>query len=666
MPVGRPRFIAQLHLDYEDGSSRVVATDADWKMAQGSVRRNSIFLGEVVDARTHPPGWDRPSFDDSGWTPAAVARPPGGRLLAQSLPPIKVTETIRPAGVTEPRDGVFIVDMGTNFTGWIRLRVNVPGGTKIKLRFGELLYPDGGLNPMTSVCGQIKGMRKDEDGRRVPRGGPGAPEIAWQEDTYIASGGGPEVYTPSFTFHAFRYVEVTGVPGTVTPEMIEGLRLQSALEPVGEFACSNPLLNRIQQMCRRTFRSNIMSVQSDCPHRERFGYGGDLVTTAEAFMMNFDMARFYAKAVWDWHDSARPDGMLTDTAPFVGIQYCGVGWAMAHPLTQVELYRYYGDKRIIEQQYATSKRWFDRVASQHEDHIIKRGLSDHESLVETPAPQLVTPLYCESARLLGRMACILGRDAEHQRYAALAQAIRSAYRDRFLDPNTGTFSPGTQAAQAFALYLDMTEPADQATSLAYLIDDIKIKHQGHLSTGIFGTKYVLDVLSRENQSQVAYDIVNRTDVPGWGHMLARDATTLWEHWKYSDNTYSHNHPMFGSVSEWFYQWLGGIQPAADAVGFDRIEIRPQFIEDLGWVRCSYRSVRGPIRCHWRREGAGVTLSLDIPVNTRATVTLPAQPADITENGQPAAPSPGVTLLKTEAGSSVYRVGAGTYQFRIQL
>jgi alpha-L-rhamnosidase len=555
--------------------------------------------------------------------------------------------------------------MGVNFTGWIRLNLDVPRGTELKLRFGELLYPDGTLNPMTSVCGQIKGTRKTPDGQIVPIGGPGAPEIAWQADTYIAGGNGPEVYTPRFTFHAFRYVELTGLPGTATREMMEGLRLQTDLEPVGEFSCSNPLLNRIQQMCRRTFISNVMSVQSDCPHRERFGYGGDLVTTAEAFMMNYDMARFYAKAVWDWHDSARPDGMLTDTAPFVGIQYCGVGWAMAHPLTQLELYRYYGDRRIIEQQYATSKRWFDRVASRNEDHIIKKGLSDHESLEKTPAPQLVTPLYCESARLLGRMAQILGREDESRHYRELAQAIRSAYRDRFLEPDTGRFSPGTQAAQAFALYLDMAEPADRKTSLAYLIDDIQVQRQGHLSTGIFGTKYALDVLAQENRAQVAYDIVNRTGFPGWGHMLAHDATTLWEHWEYSDNTFSHNHPMFGSVSGWFYHWLGGIQPAPDAVGFDRIVIRPQFIDDLSWVRCSYRSIRGLIRSHWQREGKQVKLSLEIPVHASATVILPARPSEIRESGQPAAQAPGVFLLKTESNTSVYRIEAGTYNFSIR-
>ena len=208
----------------------------------------------------------------------------------------------------------------------------------------------------------------------------------------------------------------------------------------------------------------------------------------------------------------------------------------------------------------------------------------------------------------------------------------------------------------------MVEPTDRPATLKYLIDDINVKHNGHLSTGIFGTKYVLDVLSQENQAQVAYDIVNRPDFPGWGHMLANDATTLWEHWEYSDNTFSHNHPMFGSVSGWFYHWLGGIQPAPDAVGFDHIVIRPQFIDDLDWVRCAYRSIRGPISSHWQREDNKVTLSLDIPVNANATVYLPANDLDISENGQRASRSPGINLIKTDSRLTVYHIGAGIYKF----
>lgn len=665
LTIGRPRFIAQLNVEFEDGSCTSVVTDSSWKVTPGPIMRNSIYLGERYDARREIQGWDQPGIDDSTWAQAAVAQAPAGSLQAQPLPPIRITAILKPVRISEPNEGIFIFDMGQNFTGWVRLALNVPRDTTITLRYGELLYENGTLNPMTSVCGQIKGKRKTEEGQAVSVGGPGAPEIAWQTDTYVAKGGGPESYTPRFTFHAFRYVEITGFPGRPTLDTMQALRLNTDVEQVGSFSCSDELLNQIQQMCKHTFLSNIISVQSDCPHRERFEYGGDLVTTCDAFMLNFDMANFYSKAVWDWHDSVRDDGMLTDTAPFVGIQYCGVAWAMAHPLTQLQLYKYYGDRRIIEQQYATSRRWLDLVTSKTEDHIIKTGLSDHEALEKAPAPQMVTPLYCESARMMARMAEILGKDQESRCYTDLAEAIKAAYLKRFLEPRTGIFSPGTQAAQAFALFLNMAPDNERQAAVKHLVEDIKVKREGHLATGIFGTRYALDVLSREGHGQLAYDVVNRRDFPGWGYMLANGATTLWEHWEMSDNTYSHNHPMFGSVSQWLFNWLGGIQPEPDAVGFDRIAIRPQLVQDLDWVRCTYNSIRGPVTCNWQRQANKVSLTVQVPVNATADIYLPINSLDeVTEGGQSLEQSGNIDHLRTERAAYIFRVGSGRYSFTI--
>ena len=663
LTIGRPRFIAQLEIELADGTRTTIVSDESWKVIEGPMRRNSIYLGEVYDARKEIRDWDRPGCDDSGWAQAGIAPEPLGRLQAQPLPPIKVTRTLKPVKVTEPKEGTFIFDMGQNFAGWVRLALNVPRGTQITLRYGELLHKDGTLNPMTSVCGQIKGTRKNAEGEAIPVGGPGAPKIAWQSDTYIARGGGPETYTPRFTFHAFRYVEVTGYPGTPPADAIEGLRLNTDVTEVGTFACSNDQFNRIQQMCRWTFLSNMFAVQSDCPHRERFGYGGDLVATCDAFMLNLDMAGFYAKVARDWHDSALPDGMLTDTAPFVGIQYCGVAWAMAHPLLQLQLYKYYGDRRIIEDQYATSKRWLDLVADRNQNHIIEKGLSDHEALVRAPAPEMVTPLYCESARLLAQLARILGKDDDAQTCAARAEAVKRAYREKFPPSEAGRVPPGTQASQSFALHLDMLDEGRREAALQYLLDDIRTRNEGRLTTGIFGTRYLLEVLSRAGHAGAAYDIVNRRDFPGWGHMLANGATTLWEHWALSENTFSHNHPMFGSVSQWFFNWLGGIQAHPQAVGFDRIIIRPQVVGDLKWVRCRYDSIRGPIASDWRLDGDRLHLNVTIPAGTTALVYIPAtKAAEVTESNVPVAEAPGVRLLGKENGALVFEIQSGRYAF----
>jgi len=659
LPTGRPCLIAQLEIQFADGTSWTLTSDTSWKVGEGPIRRNNIYLGEVYDARREVPGWDRPGLEDADWENAVEAPHPGGRMEAQPQPPIKVIEEIKPIAVTQPLPGVFIYDMGENFAGWIRMRMMVPIGIEIDFRYGELLYPDGSLNPMTSVAGQIKGRRRD--GSLI--GGPGSPEIAEQRDKYIARGSGEEVYTPNFTFHAFRYVEVKGLPGPPEPGDMTGLRLHTDVAEVGSFACSDPLFNQIQEMTRRTFLSNIFSVQSDCPHRERFGYGGDLIVTGQAFMLNFDMAGFYAKAVCDWHDAALPDGMLTDTAPFVGIQYCGVAWAMVHPWLQMQLYRYYGDRRLLEEQYPTSRRWLDLVGAQNPDHIISDGLSDHEGLEPAPAPPMVTPLYSESARLLSRLADVLGLDEDKRRYERLAADIRGAYLRDFLEAESGRVEPHTQAGQSFALALGLLPAAERDAALEVLLQMIREEHDGHLATGIYGTRFLLDVLSRSGHADEAAAIIRQNTFPGWGFMLEKGATTLWEHWAFSDNTFSHNHPMFGSVSEWFIKWLAGIQPHPEAVGFDRILIRPHPVSGVDWSESEYDSVRGKIAVRWDLRDDRFRLRVTIPANTTADIFVPTSDVStVTEGGRPAASVPGLRLGGLEDGYAIYQAESGEYVF----
>jgi alpha-L-rhamnosidase len=382
-------------------------------------------------------------------------------------------------------------------------------------------------------------------------------------------------------------------------------------------------------------------------------------------MLNFDMAGFYAKAVRDFSDSARPDGMFTDTAPFVGIQYCGVGWAMAHPLLVSQLHQYYGNRRLMEEQYPAARRWLQLVIDQYPGGIVTEGLSDHEALTPAPAPSMVTPLFCQSARLVAGLARTLGRTNDAAELDAVAQKSRLAYQQRFFDAATGKAGPGTQAGQAFALYSDLLPEAQRGKALDVLLENIRHERQGHLSTGIMGTKFMLDVLSREGHADVAYGIASQTNFPGWGWMLANGATTLWEHWAFSDNTYSHSHPMFGSVSQWFINWLGGIQPHPEAVGFDRIVIRPQPIKDLNWVKSSYDSARGPITSNWSRDRGRVRFEILVPANTVAEIYLPVSKTEgVKEGGKPVSSRPGITFTRLEQGAAVFTVGSGRFVFDI--
>ena len=675
--TGRPRAIACLVVEHEDATQSVITTDEEWKWKPGPTLFNSVYLGEFRDARLDQAGWDEVGSEGSGWKSVRVVDASLEPLTPMVTPPIRAGRPIDAVAITSPEPGVQIVDFGENFTGVPEVSLQAPAGTELKFRFGELLYPDGTLNPMTSVCGQIKGNRKLADGTVVPKGGPGAPEFAWQEDRYICRGAEAEVYRPRFTFHGFRFMEVTGLPESATAAFsvddIKGFSLHSDLQSIGEFACSNERLNEIQETTRRTFLANVVGVQSDCPHRERFGYGGDIAVTSEAFLMNFDMSGFYAKTVRDWADAARPDGNLTDTAPFVGINYCGVGWAMAHPLLIEQLYRHYGDESLVEEQLPVAMKWLALENAARKNGLVVKGLGDHEALTRSGGPVITTAMFVDVARRIARLCRVVDREDDAKRCDEMADDAANNWAESFLDPETGTVDDGSQTRQSLTLGFGVATAASRDRIFDRLVsaveNPIELKHPDggkasgvYLTTGIFGTRMLMEQLSANGRSDLAYRIANRNTFPSWGWMLENDATTLWEHWAGSDGTFSNNHPMFGSVSAWFFRWLGGIQVAPDAVGSDRITIRPQFVDGLTWVRCSHKTVRGLVESNWRVDDESAELEVRIPVDTTALIEFPAGTLAVSESGVPLDESDGCDVLTP--GRRV-RVGSGMYRFQLE-
>ncbi len=670
LPIGAPKLLLHLEIEYTDGTRDQVVSDTSWRATDGPLRKDNIYLGEVYDARRAQPGWDRIGFDDRAWEAAVRMSAPAGALQAQDAPPIRAGAVIQPIALRELSRGVHVFDMGRNFAGSITLRVRGAAGSRVILRYGELLHPDGSVNVVTSAAGQIKNW----SATKGQRWGELAAEKAWgesdeppttamQSDTYVLRGSGLETYTPQFTWHGFRYVEVRGFPGRPSRESLEGHPLYSDVTPAGSFASSNPLFDRIQQAVLASQLSNMFSVQSDCPHRERFGYGGDIIATSEMAMLNFDMSRFYAKTARDFADAQRPLGGFTEIAPDVGIDSQSLGdgagpvdWGTAHPMLVWQQYQYYGDRRLLEEQYEPARRWVDFLATKAVDGILDNGLSDHESLAPKPRALTGTASYAYSAMLVAQMARVLDRAADVARYEGLAKEIRAAFNRRFLDDKTGRYDVGTQAAQAFALFLDLAPPdprIGQALVAAVAAAD------GHMTTGIFGTKYLLAALTDLDRADVAYAIANQRTFPGWGYMLDNGATTLWESWHMDPVVRSQNHPMFGSVSEWFYKALAGIRPEADAVGFDRVVIRPNVVGDLTWARGSYDSVRGRIASAWRVQGDTISLDVTVPVSVSATVFVPTEhPELVTESGVAARKAPGIAVVR----DGVYRVGGGQYRF----
>jgi len=661
LTVGKPCVKAQLKITYADGSTETVVTDQSWKAGEGPILKNSVYLGELYDARLEQKGWTEPGFEDSKWQKAKLEAGPKGQLIARYMPPVRATRILKPVKMTEPQPGVYLFDFGQNFAGVPRLKVKGSAGTTVSMRGGEDIHADGSLNYLTVIAGQLKAKWN-------LKGGPGCPDDPMMVNTYILKGEGNEVFTPEFTFSGFRYVEVTGFPGKPDLNSIEGLRMNTDLQETGSFECSNELFNRIQEMAKWTFLSNVFSVQSDCPAREKLGYGADMVATAEAFSYNFDMSGFYRKVVQDFANDVRPNGGMPEVAPNVGINDSGMGgdtgspgWQLAFPFGLKVLYDYYGDLTTAEENYTTLKKQIDFMHAVTPDHIVPNDIGDHESIDKKPIALSATAFYYHHVIILAEFASLLNKKEDTATYQKLADEIKAAVVKAFLKPGTGVFDSGTQAAQLISLYYNLVPESEKSAAVYHLLSEIYNKHKGHLSTGIFGTKFMFDVFRQENRNEVAYTIANQRTFPSWGNMLANGATTLYECWQYPDTVCSQNHPMFGSISEWYYKSLLGIN--SKAPGFAKFEIKPQPAGDLSWAKGHYDAVVGRISSDWKIEGTRFFLNVTVPANTQATIYVPSLPKKpVLESDQPVEKSAGLKFTEYRDGYAVFEASSGNYSF----
>ncbi|MEO6455897.1 MAG: family 78 glycoside hydrolase catalytic domain [Ginsengibacter sp.] len=649
--TGRPCLKAQVLIKYADGTVETIATNESWETAPGPVVRNNVYLGEEYDARL-----ERNFTSIDGWKKATETTGPGGRLTAQIQPPVRITKIIQPVSIHEVGKDTFIIDMGQNFAGVARIKVKGTRGAVVSLRYGEAVHPNGSLNWMTTTAGHIKEMWN-------LRGGPGAPKTAWQKDVYILKGNGIEQWNPRFTFHGFRYIEITGWPGEPAVNDIEGLRMNADVPQQGSFSCSNDMFNTLHEKIQWTFLSNIFSVQSDCPAREKMGYGADIVATAGAYLYNYNMANFYKKTIQDFANDQQPDGALTEIAPYTGIADRGyggesgpLGWQLAFCFLQKKLYEHYGDKRIIEEQYPVFKRQMAFLQSKAIQGLFHWDIGDHEALDPRAEAFSAACFYYHHALLAIEFAGILNYKQDSIKYAGLAKNIKEAIVKKYLVPNTGRFDNATQAAQIFALWYNISPEKEKTFEV--LMQEYA-RHNWHLSTGIFSTMMMFDILREIDKNDIAYTIADQKDFPGWGYMLANEATTLWESWTKPVSS-SMNHPMFGSIDEWFYKSLLGIN--AESPGFRKIIIKPQ-PAGLTSAKGSYRSIYGEIKSEWIKDSLMFQLKVTIPVNTAAEIWLPAKENNIiTESGNTEFKSAGLQLIKFEKGYAVIAVGSGEYDF----
>ncbi len=561
------------------------------------------------------------------------------------MPPNRVIETIVPVKLTEPKPGVFVFDLGQNIAGWAQLKVSGPAGTRVTLRYGERIGPDGMLE------------RKTID--------PYVKQGPFQTDAYILKGRGDEVWEPRFTYHGFRWVEVTGWPGKPTLENLRGRVVHTAFAPAGSFQCSNELANKIQECTLWSYRGNFVGYPTDCPHREKNGWTGDAHLAAEQAMYNFANVAAYENWLESLKDEQRASGELPGIVPTSGWGYewgNGPAWDSAYALIHWYLYQYRGDTRVLAEHYDRLKRYVDYLTRRSKNSIVDIGLGDWvPAKTETPVAVTSTAYYYVDAVIVSNIARLLGKPDDVKKYAALAEKIRAAFQKTFCKPD-GSVANNSQTALSCALYQGLAAPGQRDRIAQRLAADVEAKG-GHLDTGILGAKYLFRALADRGRVDVAWRIATQTTPPSYGDWIRRGATTLWEDW---EDGSSRNHIMFGDISAWFYQTLAGIKLDPLRPGFKHIFIRPQPVGDLKWVRAEHDSIYGPIRVAWRKDGRRFALDVTVPVSTTATLYVPAADASaVTESGKPAAKSPGVKSLGTEGGTAVFSVGSGTYSFLVQ-
>ncbi len=652
-----PAFLLQMNIEMEGGRQLSVASDGAWKTTRGPILEDSIFDGEVYDARRETTGWDTPGFDDSAWSAAQTVEGSAGIRSAQMMPPIRVVDTLVPVRLTSPQPGVYLFDMGQNMSGWARLRVQGPAGTQVTLRYAELLYENGMLNRATI-------------------------NTAKSRDVYTLRGEGVETYEARFTYHGFRYVEVTGFPGTPSLDSLRGRVVHTAVNTTGSFLASKPILNDIQRLIHWSQLTNLMSVPTDCDQRnERQGWMGDAWATGEEAMLNFDMAAFYTNFIRDIADAQGPDGALPATVPRkYGMYPADLGWETAYPLLCWYMWEQYGDRRILEQNEKGLKKYVEFLRRQATDNVFRAHFGHEGDWVEiehTPYDYIADIWYYDDVETLARIEGVLGNSTEAASYSQLAQGIREALNRTFFHADTNQYANGTQTANAMALYLDLV-PEDRRGAVAMnLTNDIVYYHNTHVTTGLIGVKFLMPALTAVGRSDLAYDLAVQTTYPSWGYMLARGATTLWELWqeKTGHGMNSHDHIMFGSVGSWFYQALAGLNVDADGAGYRHIRIQPQIVEDLDWTSATVETIRGALTSSWTQSPGAVTLKVAIPVGADARVIIP-KPRGMSdfvieengrviwEKGQYVSGDPGITKVMEEHHDFAIEVGSGDYSFRL--
>jgi len=666
---GPLKAIAQIVLEYADATRETLVTDTSWQAGPSPVNYNNIYGGEDYDSRLGSNGWDSLGFSASPqWSAATETSGPGGELkgLSCAAPPIHAFETFEPAHMRQLRPDLIVYDLGQNASMMVCLNVQGPAGSFVRVIPSELLKPDGTVDRASAT----------EQGVRP----------AWWQ--YTLKGEGTEIYFSKFFYQGCRYLQVELHPAdkdTRLPEIkkIEGVVVHSSAKPAGEFSCSNPLFNGIYKLVRWAQLSNMQSLLTDCPTRERLGWLEQTHLNGPALRYNFDLNALFQKVMNDIADSQMDNGFVPNIAP----EYFIAGrpdlkngmrnspeWGGAFLMVAWQQYQFTGDDGLLRSHYEQMKRYVSFLGSTAADNIVPTGLGDWCDIGPkpswgaqlTPAPLTATAFYAHFNRLLARIAELLGKPDEAREFDRKADEIRDSFNRKFYHPETHQYGSGSQCANSLAFVLDLAPPADRAAVTANIVADVRSKG---LTAGDVGYRYLLRALADSGNSDLVYALNNQSDRPGYGYQLKMGATALTEKWAATvDHGYgSQNHFMLGQINEWFFHDLAGIQNDPACPGFKKIIIKPALVGDLSQAGATFDSEQGKIVSEWQRDKKHVTMNFTIPVNTTATVFVPAADRkSVTENGRQFDQSPGVKFVGMEADKAIFTVQSGNYIIQSEL
>ena len=648
----RPRFCMDVRIVYEDGTEETFATGADWKTSLSPVIFNSIYTAEHYDARLEQPGWNTAGFDDSKWKTALLTNAPSQNIVAQTLYPIRNVEEIAAAEIKQLNNNSWLFDFGRNIAGVAKIKVTGEAGTTLRLKHAERLGKDG-FADMSNIDVHYR-PTDDTD--------------PFQTDIFILSGKGEEEFMPRFNYKGFQFVEVTAdKPVELKKESLTAYFMHSDVPPVSELKSSNPVIDKMWKASNASYLSNLFGYPTDCPQREKNGWTGDAHINIETGLYNYDATTVYEKWLADHRDEQLPNGILPAIIPTSGWGYHwanGPDWTSTIAIIPWNIYLFYGDTKILEDNYDNLKRYVDHITSISPDGITDWGLGDWVPVKsKTPKEFTSSIYYFVDAQILSKVAAILNQPNDAQKYAALAEKIKTAINTKFLNRDTGRYGSGFQTEQSAALKWGIV-PEDMIAKVAVNLAKRVEADSAHIDVGLLGTKTILNALSENGYANLAYKVASQETFPSWGWWIVNGATTFYENWPLdAASDISMNHIMFGEVNAWLFKALGGIFPDEEQPGFKNIILKPNFVEGLEQFEVSHNGPCGKIVSGWEKSGGAVEYRVVIPAGSTATLYLSVD--EITENQKPLVQNAGISVTGKSETELELKLQSGAYLFQVR-